>query len=71
MFNFIKLLYYKNKIYILSDEVIKDKLIKLYYNDVLTEYYKINRIINLLFRKYYWINIANNVWKYIALYTVY
>ena len=61
MFNFIKLLYYKNKIYISFDEVIKDKLIKLYYNDVLTEHYKVDRIINLLFRKYYWVNMINDV----------
>jgi len=53
MFNFIKLLYYKNKIYILFNEVIKNKLIKLYHDDVLAEHYKVNRIIDLLFRKYY------------------
>ncbi len=71
MFNFTELLHYKSKIYILSDKVIKNELIKLHHDDVLTEHYKVDRIINLLFRKYYWVNIMNNVWKYVALCTVY
>jgi len=53
MFNFTKLLHYKSKIYILFNEVIKNKLIKLHHNNVLTEYYEVDRTINLLFRKYY------------------
>jgi len=53
MFNFTKLLHYKSKIYILSNKVIKNELMKLHYNDVLAEHYKVNRIINLLFKKYY------------------
>ncbi len=53
MFNFIKLLCHKNKIYILFNKVIKNELMKLHHDDVLTEHYKINRTINLLFKKYY------------------
>jgi len=53
MFNFIELFCYKNKIYILSNKVIKNELIKLHYDDVLTKHYKVNRTINLLFKKYY------------------
>ncbi len=71
MFNFTELLYYKNKIYILSDKVIKNELIKLHHNDVLTEHYKVNKTINLLFKKYYWVNITNDVQEYVALCTVY
>ncbi len=67
MFDFTKLLYHKNKIYILFNEAIKNELIKLHHNDVLTEHYKVNRIINLLFRKYYWVNMMNNVQEYVAL----
>ena len=70
IFDFIRLLCYKNKIYILFDKVIKDKFIKLYYNDVLAEHYEVDRIINLLFKKYYWVNMMNNVWEYVALYAV-
>jgi len=71
MFNFTELLYYKNKIYILSDKVIKNELIKLHHNDVLTEHYEVNKTINLLFKKYYWVNITNDVQEYVALCTVY
>ncbi len=53
MFNFTELLCHKNKIYILFDEVIKNELMKLHHNDVLTEHYKVNRTIDLLFKKYY------------------
>ncbi len=53
MFNFIELLCHKSKIYILSDEVIKNELIKLYHDDVLAEHYEVDRTIDLLFRKYY------------------
>ncbi len=61
MFNFIELLCYKNKIYILFDKVIKNELMKLHYDNVLAEHYEVDRTINLLFRKYYWVNIINNV----------
>ncbi len=71
MFNFTELLYYKNKIYILSDKVIKNELIKLHHNDVLTEHYEVNKTINLLFKKYYLVNITNDVQEYVALCTVY
>jgi len=53
MFNFTELLCYKSKIYILFDEVVKNELIKLHHDDVLAKHYKVDRIINLLFRKYY------------------
>ncbi len=53
MFNFIELLHYKNKIYILSDKVVKNELIKLHHDNVLTKHYEVDRTINLLFRKYY------------------
>jgi len=53
MFNFIELLHYKSKIYILFDEAVKNEFMKLYYDDVLAKHYKINKTINLLFRKYY------------------
>jgi len=61
MFNFIELLCYKNKIYILFNKVIKNELMKLHYDNVLAEHYEVDRTINLLFRKYYWVNIINNV----------
>ncbi len=53
MFNFTELLHYKNKIYILSNKAVKNKLMKLYHDNVLAEHYEVNRIINLLFKKYY------------------
>ncbi len=53
MFNFTELLHHKNKIYILSDKAVKNELMKLHYDDVLAEHYEVDRIINLLFRKYY------------------
>ncbi len=61
MLNFTELLYHKSKIYILSDEVIKNELMKLHHDDVLAEHYEVDRMINLLFRKYYWVNIMNDV----------
>ncbi len=61
MFDFTELFCYKNKIYILSDEAVKNELMKLHYDDVLAEHYEVDRIIDLLFRKYYWVNIMNNV----------
>jgi len=53
MFDFTELSCYKSKIYILFDEVIKNELMKLHHDDVLTKHYEIDRTINLLFRKYY------------------
>ncbi len=71
MFDFTELLHYKSKIYILFDEAIKNELMKLHYNDVLAEHYEVNRTINLLFKKYYWVNMMNDVQEYVALYAVY
>jgi len=53
MFNFTELFHYKDKIYILFDKAVKNKLMKLHHDDVLAEHYKVDKIINLLFRKYY------------------
>ncbi len=53
MFNFTELFCHKSKIYILSDEAVKNELMKLHHDDVLTKHYKVDRMINLLFRKYY------------------
>jgi len=53
MFNFTELLCHKSKIYILFDEVIKNELMKLHHDDVLAKHYEVDRMINLLFRKYY------------------
>jgi len=53
MLNFTELLHYKSKIYILFNKVIKNELMKLHYDDVLAEHYEVDRIINLLFKKYY------------------
>jgi len=53
MFNFVELLHYKNKIYILFNEVIKNELMKLHHDNVLAKHYKVDKMINLLFKKYY------------------
>jgi len=53
MFDFTKLFHHKNKIYILSDKAVKNELMKLHHDDVLAEHYEVDKIINLLFRKYY------------------
>ncbi len=42
MFNFTELLHYKSKIYILFNEAVKNKLMKLHHDDVLAKHYKIN-----------------------------
>ena len=67
MFDFTELLCHKNKIYILSDKAVKNELMKLHHDDVLAEHYEVDRMINLLFRKYYWVNMMNDVWEYVAL----
>ncbi len=61
MFDFTELLCHKSKIYILFDEVIKNELMKLHHDDVLAKHYEVDRMINLLFRKYYWVNMTNNI----------
>ncbi len=53
MFNFTELLCHKSKIYISSDKAVKNELIKLHHDNVLAEHYEVDRMIDLLFRKYY------------------
>jgi len=44
---------YNNKIYIFKEELIREELLKRYYNDILTGYFNIKKIIKLFIKKYF------------------
>ena len=52
-FNSDDLLFYNKQLYILKEESVKVKLLKLYYNDVLAEYFSVKKTLKLLTQKYY------------------
>ena len=58
-----KLLLFQELIYILS--ATRKKMIKQYHDDALTEYFEINKIMKLIFRNYYFLQIKQKVKKHI------
>ena len=51
--NFKDLLFYEKQIYILKEKVLKAELLNYYYNNVLTEYFKVEKTFELINYKYY------------------
>ena len=58
-----KLLLFQKLIYILS--ATRKKMIKQYHNNTLAEHFEINKIIKLIFRNYYFLQIKQKVKKHI------
>ena len=53
--------------YVLKKVSVRAELLKLYYNDVLAGHFSVERTLELLTQKYYWIDIHADVKEYIAL----
>jgi len=51
--NSILILKYNNNIYIFKEELVYKELLKRYYNNILTGYFNIKKIIKLFIRKYF------------------
>ena len=49
----------------------RKKLISKYYNNFLIEHFNFDKIVNLLFKKYYWINCVKQTNKYVKIYNIY
>lgn len=64
-----KVLYQKNLSYIL--EIIKTKIINIYYNNLLVEYFDIEKTWELVAHKYYWLILKVDVEYYVKEYNVY
>ena len=58
-----KLLLFQELIYMSS--TMKKKVIQQYYNNALTEHFEINKIIKLIFRNYYFLQMRQKVKKHI------
>ena len=62
---------YNNVLYVLEKVFVYKKLLKRYYNNFLIKYFKFDKIIELINRKYYWNNIKTEMKLYINIYDVY
>ena len=47
------MLRYDEKLYILKNVIVREKLLKQHYNDILIKHFNINKIKKLLTKKYY------------------
>ena len=59
------MLKYDEKLYILKNVTVREKLLKRHYNNVLTKHFNINKIKKLLIKKYYWKYIIKNIKIYV------
>ena len=58
-----KLLLFQKLIYMLS--VIRKKMIEQHHNNVLTEHFEINKIMKLIFKNYYFLQMRQKIKKHI------
>jgi len=62
-----RLLLHDLTIYVLLSTVIREKLMKIHHDDSYINYFEIKKIINLLWRKYYWQNLLKNMKNYVKI----
>ena len=55
---------YESRVIVPEDPALYEEVIKLYYNNPLVEYYRIEKILELLKRSWYWENIETNIHVY-------
>ena len=65
------MLKYDEKLYISKNVIVHEKLLKRYYNNVLTKHFNINKIKEFLIKKYYWKYIIKNVKTYVKICDIY
>ena len=68
--NFKEFLFYEKHIYILKEKSVKAELLKNYYNNILAEYFEVERTFELIDHKYYWNDINKDIKNYIFLYNI-
>ena len=69
-FNSEVLLFHNKQVYVLKEELVRAKLLKLHYNDVLVRHFSVERTLELLTQKYYWIDMHADVKEYVASYDI-
>ena len=70
IFNSEDLLFYIKQVYVSEEKSVRAKLLKLHHNDVLVRHFSVERMLELLTQKYYWINMHADVKEYVALYDI-
>ena len=68
--NFKDLLFYEEQLYVLKEKSLKAELLKHYYNNVLAEYFEVERTLKLIDHKYYWSDMSKDIKNYIFLYNI-
>ena len=68
--NFKDLLFYKEQLYVSEKKSLRAELLKHYYDNVLTEHFRVERTLELINHKYYWSNISKDVKNYIFSYNI-
>ena len=56
--------------YVLDNAVVKEKLIKKHHDDLLSEHFEIQKILNLIQKKYFWSACAKQMKSYVQTYNV-
>ena len=68
--NFKDLLFYREQLYVLKKKSLRVELLKCYYNNILAEYFEVERTLELIDCKYYWNDMSKDVKNYIFLYNI-
>ena len=56
-------------VYVLNDSVIKKEILKIHYNDLLSDYFARARTENAIHKKYFWLNILFEINEYVRIYS--
>ena len=59
------LLYYSHAIYVFDEIIMKVKILRLHYDDLLIKHFEIKKTRSLLQRKFYWLKMLKDIKKYI------
>ena len=57
-------------LYVSSDIIVKEKLIKKHHNNLLSRYFKAQKTLNLIQRKYHWIVYSKQIKTYVKIYNI-
>ena len=52
-------------LYVLEETFVREELLRRHYNDLLTEYFDVDKTLKLMIRKYYWDSIKTDVKSYV------
>ena len=68
--NFEKFVKHNKRLYVLDDEIVREKIVNKNYDDSLIEHFDVEKILKLIQRKYFWLDCVKQTITYVQIYDV-